>query len=193
MPLTNDIRRTLNDPTPLYFAAGLIDKIREEAPERIATVRATDPKEVQARVAQQAKETQAKVSERLTSLDMDIKRLREQAQHLALQGVGVAAEYAVKARETYDELADRGRGAVQGRRGSDPDDPAVVTVEREPVKVAKPPKEEPAAPANGKPAGTAASDVSDASAASTGSAGKAGPEAGPEAKAEARPAPESDS
>ena len=137
MPSTSDIRNTITDAKPLYFAAGVIDKIREEAPERIAAVRATDPKEVQARFTKQAKETQAKVSETLGGIDTDIKKLREQAQHLALQGVGIAAEYAVKAREAYDELADRGRGAVATWRGES--DVPEVTVEREPVKVAEPP------------------------------------------------------
>jgi hypothetical protein len=141
MPSKNDIRETLTDPKPLYFAAGVIDKIREEAPERIAAVRATDPKDVQARVSKQAKETQAKFNETLGSLDTDIKKLREQAQHLALQSLGVAAEYAVKAREAYDELADRGRGAVKNWRGEGEGGTPEVTVEREPVKVAEPPAE----------------------------------------------------
>ncbi|WP_326808121.1 hypothetical protein OHB04_22295 [Streptomyces sp. NBC_01775] len=140
MPNTNDLRKTLTDPTPLYFAAGVVDKIREEAPQALAAVRGTDPKEVQARVTQQAKETQAKVSEALGGIDTDVKKLREQAQHLALQSVGVAAEYAVKARETYDELAVRGREAVKNWR-SETDEAEVteVTVRREPVKVAEPP------------------------------------------------------
>ncbi|WP_314175077.1 hypothetical protein [Streptomyces winkii] len=160
MPTTNDIRSTLTDPKPLYFAAGVIDKIRAEAPERIAAVRATDPKEVQARFTKQAKETQAKVSETLGSIDTDIKKLREQAQQLALQSVGIAAEYAVKAREAYDELADRGRGAVKNWRGED-GGVTEVTVEREPVKVAEPPAE----PRGGTRSGTTGS---------TGTAGTAG-------------------
>lgn len=127
MPITDDIRKTLTDPTPLYFAAGVIDKIREEAPERIAAVRATDPKEVQEKLTVQAKETQAKVSEVLGTVDTDIKKFRVQAQQLA-------QEYAVKARETYGEFADRGRGAVQTWRASDSDAQAPeVTVERAPV------------------------------------------------------------
>ncbi|MET9864120.1 hypothetical protein ABZY93_33320 [Streptomyces smyrnaeus] len=145
MPLSNDLRKTLTDPKPLYVAAGVVDKIREEAPQALATVRETDPKEVQAKLTQQAKETQAKVSETLTGLDTDIKKLREQAQHLALQSVGVAAEYAIKARETYDELAVRGREAVKNWRGESDDDTPEVTVEREPaqsVKIAEPPAEE---------------------------------------------------
>jgi hypothetical protein len=139
MPSTSEFRKTLTDPKPLYFAAGVLDKIREEAPERIAAVRATDPKEVQARVSKQAKETQAKVHETLGSIDTDIKKLREQAQHIALRSLGLAAEYTVKARETYDELADRGRGAVQNWRGES--ETPEVTVEREPVKIAEPPAE----------------------------------------------------
>lgn len=169
MAIANDIRKTLTDPTPLYFAAGVIDKIREEAPDRIAAVRETDPKELQAKVSQQAKETQAKVTEQaketqtrvsevLGSLDTDIKKLREQTQHYALQGVGLVAEYAVKARETYDELAERGRGAVQTWRGEGESGSTQVTVEREPVKVAEPPA--------GKPQGSAA-----------GTGTKSGPEA----------------
>lgn len=163
MPSTNDIRNTLSDPKPLYFAAGVIDKIREEAPSRIAAVRATDPKEVQERFTKQAKETQAKVSETLGSIDTDIKKLREQAQSLALQGVGVAAEYAVKAREAYDELADRGRVAVKNWRG---EDTAEVKVEREPVKVAEPP----AGPQTGTGKGTAGTGAATDTAADTGTA-----------------------
>lgn len=141
MPNANDLRKNLSTPTPLYFAAGVIDMIREEAPQRIAAVRETDPKEVQARFTKQAKETQAKVSETLGGIDTDIKKLREQAQHLALQSVGIAAEYAVKARETYDDLAERGREAVQNWRGEEEREAPEVTVEREPVKVAEPPAE----------------------------------------------------
>lgn len=145
MPLANDLRKTLTDPTPLYFAAGVVDKLREEAPQALAAVRETDPKEVQAKLTQQAKETQAKVSETLSGIDTDIKKLREQAQHLALQGVGVAAEYAVKARETYDDLAVRGREAVKNWRGDGEHEAPEVTVERgpaQPVKIAEPPVEE---------------------------------------------------
>ncbi|MBO8191163.1 hypothetical protein ITI46_05580 [Streptomyces oryzae] len=159
MPIANDLRKTLTDPTPLYFAAGVVDKIREEAPQALAAVRETDPKEVQAKLTQQAKETQAKVSETLSGIDTDIKKLREQAQHLALQGVGVAAEYAVKARETYEELSVRGREAVRNWRGESGDEAPEVTVEREPaqsVKIAEPPAEESPEADTGAGAGTAA-------------------------------------
>ncbi|CAM5547274.1 hypothetical protein STANM309S_03806 [Streptomyces tanashiensis] len=57
----------------------------------------------------QAKEAQAtvqsKFAEVVGGLDTDLKKLGETAQDLALRGVGVAAEYAVKAREKYEEVA----------------------------------------------------------------------------------------
>lgn len=128
MPSTTDFRKTITDPTPLYFAAGVIEKVRSEAPERIAKVRSTDPKALQERV-----------QDVLATIDTDIKKLREQAQHLALQGVGYAAEYAVKAKEGYDSLAEQGKSAVETWRGQDDSDSSHVTyettIEREPVAV----------------------------------------------------------
>ncbi|ORT58882.1 hypothetical protein [Streptomyces sp. CB03238] len=121
--------------TPLYFAAGtadlavqqakkvpgLIEQIAAEAPARIDAVRNTDPKAVQEKVSAQAKEAQAtvqaKVTEVLGSLDTDLKKLGENAQHLALRSVGVAAEYAVKAREAYEKVAEHGEHAVKQWRG----------------------------------------------------------------------------
>lgn len=141
MTRTDDVRKTLSDPTPLYAVAGtadlaleklrevpaLVERLRAEAPERLSAVRETDPRDVQERVSKQAKQAQAKVAERLGDLDTDIKKLRETAQDLALQSVGRAAEYAVKARETYDELAERGRGAVAEWRGETADKIEVTT------------------------------------------------------------------
>ncbi|MEU8351372.1 hypothetical protein AB0C60_18370, partial [Streptomyces sp. NPDC048845] len=63
MATTDELRKTLTDPTPLYAAVGtadlaaeklrevpaLIEKLRAEAPERFEAVRATDPKAVQER------------------------------------------------------------------------------------------------------------------------------------------------
>ncbi|OKJ99417.1 hypothetical protein AMK26_25545 [Streptomyces sp. CB03234] len=121
--------------TPLYFAAGtadlavqqakkvpgLIEQIAAEAPARIDAVRNTDPKAVQEKVSAQAKEAQAtvqaKVTEVLGSLDTDLKKLGENAQHLALRSVGVAAEYAVRAREAYEKVAEHGEQAVKQWRG----------------------------------------------------------------------------
>ncbi|MCT2592897.1 hypothetical protein LHJ74_23790 [Streptomyces sp. N2-109] len=184
MPIADDIRKTLTDPTPLYFAAGVIDKIREEAPGRIAAARAADPKEVQAKVTAQARATQAKVSEALGDIDTDVKKLREQAQGLALQSVGVAVEYVVKARESYDELAERGRGVVQHWRGEEDVEVPQVTVERERVRVAEPPADRPSATRTTRPAAGRAT-AKPAEEKSTEKAG-AKPEAEPEAKAAGR-------
>ncbi|MBQ0988241.1 hypothetical protein KBZ10_27775 [Streptomyces sp. F63] len=158
MATTEELRKTIQESTPFYAAVGtadlaaeklrefpaLIEKLRAEAPERFAAVRTADPKAVQEKVSRQAKEAQATVQSKLTevfgTLDSDIRKLRDNAQHLALQGVGRAAEYAVKARETYDELADRGRGAVQNWRGEAAEQMTdiAITVEPEPEPAAKP-------------------------------------------------------
>ncbi|MEU5929369.1 hypothetical protein ABZ817_38620 [Streptomyces antimycoticus] len=136
MAITDDVRKTLTDPTPLYFMAGtadlaaqklkevpsLVEKIVAEAPERLNAVRNTDPKVVQERVSQQAKEAQGKLNEMLGTIDTDIKRLRDTAQDLALQGVGRAAELAVKARERYDEVAEHGQDVVRTWRGEAADE-----------------------------------------------------------------------
>lgn len=135
MAITDDLRKTFSDPTPLYFAAGtanlalqqakkvpaLVEQLRAEAPARIEAVRQTDPKAVQEKATARAKEAQetlqAKVNEFIGTLDVDLKKLGETAQDLALRGVGVAAEYAVKARETYERVAEHGEQAVKTWRG----------------------------------------------------------------------------
>ncbi|ARF56811.1 hypothetical protein [Streptomyces gilvosporeus] len=151
MAITDDLRKTFTDATPLYAAAGavdlaaeklgevptLVEKIRVEAPKRFESVRATDPKEVQDRFAKGAKEVQEKVTELAGSLDGDLKRLLDQAQEFALQGVGRAAEAAVRVRETYDELAVRGRGAVENWRGQTADHVEELAVAIEPEPAAK--------------------------------------------------------
>ncbi|MGW4375902.1 hypothetical protein ACWEJ7_19800 [Streptomyces albidoflavus] len=135
MAITDDLRKTLSESRSLYFAAGtadlavqqarkvpeLIEQLRAEAPERIEAVRNTDPKVVQDKAAARAKEAQetvqAKVNEVFASLDTDLRKLGESAQELALRSVGVAAEYAVKAKEAYDKVADHGEQAVRTWRG----------------------------------------------------------------------------
>ncbi|MFJ2112893.1 MULTISPECIES: hypothetical protein [unclassified Streptomyces] len=135
MAITDDLRKTFTDPKPLYFAAGtaelaveqakkvpgLIDQLRAEAPGRFEAVRKSDPKAVQEKVSTQAKEAQATVQAKLSEvvgvLDTDLKKLGETAQDLALRGVGVAAEYAVRARETYEKVAERGEQTVRAWRG----------------------------------------------------------------------------
>jgi molybdopterin converting factor small subunit len=135
MAITDDLRKTLSDPTPLYFAAGtadlalqqakkvptLVEQLRAEAPARIDAVRGTDPKAVQEKATARVKETQetlqAKVNEFIGSFDTDLKKLGESAQDFAMRGVGVAAEYAVKAREAYEKVAEHGEQAVKTWRG----------------------------------------------------------------------------
>jgi hypothetical protein len=176
MAITDDLRKTLSDPTPLYFAAGtadlalqqakkvpgLVEQLRAEAPARIDAVRGTDPKAVQEKAAARAKEAgakakeaqetfQTKVNEFITSLDGDFKKLSstldadlkkfgESAQDFALRGVGVAAEYAVKAREAYEKVAEHGEQAVKTWRGEAADEieELAVAVEPDPTPVAEP-------------------------------------------------------
>ncbi|QKW08241.1 hypothetical protein HUT18_19535 [Streptomyces sp. NA04227] len=155
MAIADDLRRTLTDPKPLYFVAGsadlalqrarkvpgLIDQIVAEAPSRIESVRTTDPKAVQEKAASRAKEAQdtlqTKVTELLGALDSDVKKLGETAQGAALRGVGVAFEYAVKAREAYEKVAEHGEQTVRTWRGDAAEDltEIAVVVEPEPVVV----------------------------------------------------------
>ncbi|MFE6666832.1 hypothetical protein ACFVFH_25115 [Streptomyces sp. NPDC057697] len=156
MAITDDLRKTLTDPTPLYFAAGtadlaveqarkvpaLIDQLRAEAPERIEAVRNADPKAVQEKMASQAKEAQAsvqaKVTEVIGSFDSDLRKLGENAQDLALRSLGMAAEYAVRARETYEKVAERGEQTVKNWRGETADEIVEIAVVVEPRKETKP-------------------------------------------------------
>ncbi|MES4886474.1 hypothetical protein [Streptomyces sp. NPDC096012] len=162
MAITDDLRKTLSDPKPLYFAAGtadlaiqqakkvpgLVDQLRTEAPARIEAVRNTDPKAVQEKAAARAKEAQenlqTKVNEFIGTLDVDLKKLGESAQDLALRGVGVAAEYAVRAREAYEKVAEHGEQAVKTWRGEaaeEIEDLAIaVEGKPEPVQVRDEPK-----------------------------------------------------
>ncbi|MEU0527337.1 hypothetical protein [Streptomyces niveus] len=150
MAIADDLRKTFSDPTPLYFAAGtadlaveqakkvpgLIEQLRAEAPGRIDAVRNADPKIVQDKVASQAREAQttvqSKVTEVLGSLDTDLKKLGESAQDLALRSVGVAAEYAVRARETYEKVAERGEQSVRNWRGDAADEMTEIAIAVEP-------------------------------------------------------------
>ncbi|RKT05979.1 hypothetical protein BX286_4010 [Streptomyces sp. 3211.6] len=148
MAIADDLKKTLTDPTPLYFAAGtadlalqqakkvpgLIEQLRAEAPARIEAVLDTDPKVVQekAKVAQEA--VTARVVEVFGAIDP--KKLGETAQDLALRGVGVAAEYAVRAKETYDKVAEHGEQAVRAWRGEVADEIVDIAeiVEPEPAR-----------------------------------------------------------
>ncbi|MFF7599315.1 hypothetical protein [Streptomyces mirabilis] len=168
MAITDDIRKAATDPTPLYFLAGtadlavqqakkvpgLVEQIRTEAPARIETVKNIDANTVQEKAATRAKEAQetiqAKVTEFISTLDTDLKKLGESAQDLALRGVGVAAEYAVKAKETYEKVAEHGEQTVKTWRGE-------AAEEIEELAIAVEPKAEPVeVRSEDKPAATAA-------------------------------------
>ncbi|MFI9587175.1 hypothetical protein ACIHCQ_36385 [Streptomyces sp. NPDC052236] len=156
MAITDDLRKTLTDPTPLYFAAGtadmavqqakkvpaLIEQLKSEAPSRIDAVRNTDPKAVQEKVTIQAKEAQAtmqaKVTEMLENFDTDLKKLSESAQAVALRSVGVAAEYAVRARETYEKVAEQGEQVVKSWRGEAAEEITEIAIAVEPEAQEKP-------------------------------------------------------
>ncbi|MCX5212137.1 hypothetical protein OG689_23120 [Kitasatospora sp. NBC_00240] len=128
MPITDEIKKTLNDPTPLYALAGAGDLAYEklrEVPGKVEAL-AADRKATQERATarlQEAQarlvEAQAKVTESVNTLPTDLKVLQEKAQTFALQQVGRAVELAVKAKETYDELAVRGKGVVDKGRGEE--------------------------------------------------------------------------
>lgn len=149
MAITDDIVKTLKDPTPLYAVAGtadlaaeelqkvpaLIEKIRAEAPQRFDKIRNTDPKVIQDRVTARAKDAQTKVTQALSTVELDLKKIGESVQDFALQGVGRAAEAAVKVQETYGTLAERGKGAVATWRGevADEIEEIAAAVEPEPA------------------------------------------------------------
>ncbi|MFJ4865848.1 hypothetical protein [Streptomyces sp. NPDC088748] len=160
MAIADDLKKTLTDPTPLYFAAGtadlavqqakkvpdLIEQLRAEAPARIEAVKNTDPKAVQEAVT-------AKVAEVFGAIDP--KKLGETAQDLALRGVGVAAEYAVRAKETYDKVAEHGEQAVRSWRGEVSAEIVDIAVAVEPEAATAQeaePASEPEADADEKPA-----------------------------------------
>ncbi|GAA3301722.1 hypothetical protein [Streptomyces cinereospinus] len=160
MAITDDLRKTLTDPRPLYFAAGtadlalqqarkvpgLVEQLRAEAPARIEAVRNTDPKAVQEKASARVRETQetvqSRVNEFLGSLDSDLKKLGETAQDLALRGVGVAAEYAVKAREAYEKVAEHGEQAVRTWRGEAAEEIEELAIAVEPDTKPAPAKED---------------------------------------------------
>lgn len=128
MAITDDIKKTLSDPTPLYALAGAGDLAYEklrEVPGRVEAF-AGDRKGAQEMAAARLQEAQArlvgapaKVAETVTALPSDFKALQELAQGFALQQVGRAVEFAVKAKEAYDELAVRGQAVVDKGRQTD--------------------------------------------------------------------------
>lgn len=195
MAITEDIVKTLKDPTPLYALAGtadlaaeklkevppLIEKIRAEAPERIEKLRGTDPKAVQEKVTAQAKDAQtkaqAKVNDFLGTIDGDLRKLRDSAQDFALQQVGRAAEYAVRAKEAYDGLAERGKDAVATWRGEAAEqvEDIAVAIEPEPVPAARQAPAPDVKPASPAPAPSSAQESQDKKGAAAAAAKKTPP------------------
>lgn len=112
----------------------LIEQLRAEAPARIEAVKNTDPKAVQEALT-------AKVAEVFGAIDP--KKLGETAQDLALRGVGVAAEYAVRAKETYDKVAEHGEQAVRTWRGEFSEEIVDIAVAVEPGPEAAEPAADP--------------------------------------------------
>ena len=159
MPLIDELR------TPLYFAAGtadlavrqarkvpaLIEQLAAEAPGRIEAVRQTDPKAAREKVQEKVQATVAEVVGAVGGLDTDLKKLGETCQDLALRGVGVAAEYAVKAREKYEEVAAHGEEAVKAWRGEAAEQITEIAVVVEPEAEAEP-EAEPEAKQGDEPA-----------------------------------------
>jgi hypothetical protein len=125
MPITDELKKTLTDPTPLYALAGAGDLAYEklrEVPGKVEEI-TSDRKAAQERAAarlQEAQarivEAQAKVTETVSTLPTDLRVLQEKAQGFALQQVGRAAELAVRAKEVYDELAERGKIVIDRSR-----------------------------------------------------------------------------
>lgn len=150
MAIKDDLRNTLTDTTAAYFVVGTadlafqqakkvpgaIEQLIAEAPARIDAVRNTDTKAVQDKAVARAKEAQETLQTRFTellgTLDTDLKKLGESAQGLALSSVGVAAEYAVKAREKYEEVAEHGEQAVRTWRGEAAEEITELAVAVEP-------------------------------------------------------------
>ncbi|MBD0689307.1 hypothetical protein [Streptomyces sp. CBMA123] len=125
MPITDEIKKTLTDPTPLYALAGAGDLAYEklrEVPGKVEAL-AADRQGAQEMATARLQEAQgllagapAKVTEAVTALPTDLKVLQERAQGFALQQVARAVELAVRAKETYDELAERGKVVVDKAR-----------------------------------------------------------------------------
>ncbi|WP_329581215.1 hypothetical protein OG500_17395 [Kitasatospora sp. NBC_01250] len=120
--IRNEIRKTLSDPTPLYALAGASDLAYEklrEVPGRVEAL-AGDRRAAQEAAAtrlQEAQtllqEAQAKVVGTVTTLPTDFRALQDRAQTFAFEQVGRAAGFVVKAKEVYDELAERGKEVVE--------------------------------------------------------------------------------
>ena len=150
MPITDEIRKTLSDPKPLYALAGAGDLAAEkikDAPERLREA-PTLIAEASATLTTLANKIAAEAPERIAKVTASVQdaagkatrpdpqALRGAAQTVALQQVGKLLEAAGKAVETYDELAERGK-VVVGRYtgGSDTVAGDAYEADNGPVKV----------------------------------------------------------
>lgn len=164
MNMSDEIRRTLSDPKPLYALAGAGDLAAEklrDAP-TLLTEAAGTVTTLATRLATEAPERLAKVQARLAevpggldpravvaTLDprtaresireavgkADPQALRDRAQSIALVQVGRVLEAAGKAVETYDELAERGKIVLDRYLGTVDTESSDVTVVVEQVDV----------------------------------------------------------
>jgi len=151
MNVTDEIRKTLSDPKPLYALAGAGDLAAEklkDAPERLRDA-PTLLAEAGATLTTIANKIAAEAPERLAKVGStvqgaagkgrpDTQALRDRAQSVALQQVGRLLEAAGKAVETYDELAERGKVVIGRYTGAetvdgeaaDTEGPVTVLVEQ---------------------------------------------------------------
>ena len=156
MNTSDEIRKTLSDPKPLYALVGAGDLVAEklkDTPDRLRDTPALLA-EVSAALTTIANKLAAEAPERLAKITTtvqgaagnavhpDTEALRNTAQTVALQQVGRLLEAAGKAVETYDELAERGKNVVDRYTGgsqnvvpgesvgADDNGPVVVVVEQ---------------------------------------------------------------
>lgn len=193
--VSDELRKTLTDPKPLYALAGVGDFAAEklrDAPTLLAEAAGTVTT-LATRLATEAPERLAKVQTRLAevpgaldprtvaaSLDPRTAResirntvdsfgpqvLRERAQSIALVQVGRVLEAAGKAVETYDGLAERGKIVVDRYLGGATDaKPSEVTVVVEQVIVDE--SDAPAVPATESEAETEHAKAADEATAET--------------------------
>jgi hypothetical protein len=152
MNASDEIRKTLSDPKPLYALVGAGDLAAEklkDAPERLRDA-PTLLAEASATLTTIANKIATEAPERIAKLTTtvqdatgkavrpDTQALRDAAQTVALQQVGRLLEAAGKAVETYDELAERGKVVVErytgGSQGAGPGE-SVGFDDNGPVKV----------------------------------------------------------
>jgi hypothetical protein len=136
MTFTDELRKALSDPKPLYFVAGAgdaaVSRLRE-APIKLAGAsdqlnRINDAAaQLMARAPERIAEIQARLDPKAVReaiSETDLSGLRERAQTVALGRIGRVLEVAGHAVETYEELAERGKVVVERFRGGVSEDEA---------------------------------------------------------------------